>query len=279
MNSYKDQYQSYYAKVKEKYPKTHCGKSGYNRNIYPSERNCMYKNISTSSYGLNRQDSQSCLSKKIVRRIITELTGTAILFLIVLICKVFNTPETMEVYNYGKEIINQEMSMEDIQLASVDLQELDIEYLQNSFNNFINIIRDNSKIQGKLSEETYSKYIIPTKGQVSEYDENDKSVFIETNEEELVVSSSEGVVKEVNESKDMGKYVLIDNKDGIEMIYGNLIDVNAQEGDKLRAGDRIGKTTINKEKNKKGAYLKLLYMGHYKNPTEYINFNSSNTKE
>lgn len=279
MNSYKDQYQSYYAKVKENSPKVHYGRIGYDSNNYLSEGNSLYKNTSSSLYGVNKRGNQSNLSQKIVKRIITELVGTTILFLIVLICKISNVPEAMEVYNYGKEIINKEMSIEDIQLASIDFQELDIKDIQQNFENFMNDIKDSGKIQGNLSEETYRKYVTPIKGQVGEYDENGKSIFIEANEEELVVSSSDGVVKEVKESQDIGKYVLIDNKDGVEMIYGNLTDVNAQEGDKVRAGDRIGKTTIDKEKNKQGIYLKLLYMGNYKNPTEYINFNGNNIKE
>lgn len=279
MNQYKAQYESYYAKVKEKSPNLNYARP--TTSTYSWENGATYRG--NSIHSLNKKSNMT-IGIRIGKRIIIQLVGSLLLFAVVLLCKAVNTPEAMQIYNLGKEVIDKEISLEDIKsidingftLEKMNFEEFDMNSIQNNIEDFFNNIKENADAGETLMNETYKDYMKPLEGMPMEYDKTTNSLFIKSSEEEVVVSSSAGFVKTVKNSEDIGEYVCIDCGDGVEITYGNLSDINVVEGDKLSKGDRIGKTSMNKDMKEQGIILKLMYMGNYKNPSEYINLEGNN---
>ena len=77
---------------------------------YNTQYQSYYNNLSKKSRGINNFVSgsmgQGRLREFYINRLTRELIGVLVLFIFVLICKVFVTPKTQYVYNYSKQVIN-----------------------------------------------------------------------------------------------------------------------------------------------------------------------------
>ncbi len=84
------------------------------------------------------------------------------------------------------------------------------------------------------------------------------------------VSIADGTVAAVGDSTSYGLYVIIRHPDGVESLYAHLSEVTVQNGDEVKAGDKIG--TVGATGNATAAclHLELLVNGDYVNPEYYL---------
>ncbi|GAA0177346.1 hypothetical protein SH2C18_05980 [Clostridium sediminicola] len=111
---------------------------------------------------------------KIGRRIIQEFTGTLILFAIVILCKIFVTPQTAAVYNYGKEIVNNSYNFtlieEKLKEIKNDPSKLDI---QLNIERWIKGVKDNPLDLDKIKNKFREKFSIQFEDSIT-YNENNE---------------------------------------------------------------------------------------------------------
>lgn len=85
-----------------------------------------------------------------------------------------------------------------------------------------------------------------------------------------VVSIADGTVAAVGDSTSYGLYVIIRHENGVESLYAHLSEVCVENGNEVRAGDKIG--TVGKTGNATAPclHLELLVNGDYVNPEYYL---------
>lgn len=67
------------------------------------------------------------------------------------------------------------------------------------------------------------------------------SIVIAAKEGETITAAADGVVKQVYYDAQTGNSILFDIGDGYELTYGQLTDITLAEGDRVKAGDIVGK--------------------------------------
>lgn len=259
MGSYNSQYQSYYASLSK------------------SRRNNPYSRGASSS-----SNSNPLARNRIVKRIFRELVGVFCLLIIILACKVVKTPETIEVYNYCKDIVNYNY---DYKAAFESIKTVNLQEVSGKIEDYIENIKAQITGEQTYKDKINNEFIIPVQGEVTlgygttKNPETDSNIFhygidIATEENAKVVSSSEGVVKFIGEDAALGKYLIIDHGIGIETKYGNLKDIKVENGAGVAAGEVIAEVGSSAETETPHLHFELLYMGENKDPEEYINFMS-----
>lgn len=259
MGNYNSQYENYYRAL-------------LNRN---SRTSSVYRgDISKKNWG-----------QKLVKKIEFQLAGTLILFAAVLGCRSFDVPETKIVCNYIKYTLDYNYDFSSIvsQVRNLNVNDLqayankvDVDSFKNDSINYIEDLR--TKITGGKTFENKIKqdYVQPIDGKViSHYGAKgkNKGVDISGNDNEYVKNIYNGTVENVGEDKDTGKYVLIDNGDGIESKYSNIDSIEVKRGDGVTKGEAIGKIKKSGDESKAYLHFEIMYMGENKNPEDYFTFN------
>lgn len=254
MGSYNSQYEEYYKTLKKR-------KEGNGFNY------------------LNRR-SPSSISEYIGRRIIRDLIGAAVLFFIVIVCKLIVTPQTQAVYNYSKKIVNESYDYKEIyaKLKSLDIKNVNVEEEATDF-----IEKLKAKITGgkTLKEKIENQFQLPVQGKISSpygYREDpiDKSkkfhegIDIDVKENTEVKAVFNGKVKDLGEDSTLGKYIVIDHGEGIETKYGHLNLISVKKDGEVKKGDVIGKSGNTGKSTGPHLHFEFLYMGESKNPQNYI---------
>lgn len=95
-----------------------------------------------------------------------------------------------------------------------------------------------------------------------------------------ILSVAKGEIIEVGESTSYGKYIRIKHSELMETFYAHCSEILVQNGDKIEAGDIIGK--VGNTGNSLGSHLhfEIVYDGKHINPLNYIQLSqdSSNVK-
>lgn len=249
---------------------------------YNSQYEEYYRNLRKRKEGngfnyLNRKSS-SPTSGYIGRRIIRDLIGAAVLFFIVIACKVIVTPQTQAVYNYSKKIVDENY---DYKQAYTKIKSLNLQGIEEEATDFIEKIK--AKVTGgkTIKERIENQFQVPVEGKISSpygYREDpiDKSkkfhegIDIDVKENTEVKAAFNGKIKDLGEDNTLGKYILIDHGEGIETKYGHLSSLSVQKGKEVKKGDVIGKSGNTGKSTGSHLHFELLYMGESKNPQNYI---------
>lgn len=254
MRNYNNQYERYYSKLK----------NNFNRG----------NRFNNSIKSNNKKENY------FVRRIIRDLTGVLVLFLFVVICKFLNTPKTQMVYNYSKNIVNENYDFNNLRnkVSAIDYYEV-----QNNCLGFIDKIK--SKVTGgkTIKSRIKNEFILPVQGSItSKYgyrkdpitgDEKfHKGVDIGTAANANVKLCADGIVEECGEKPELGKYIIVDHGDGIETKYYHLNEIAVKNQQKLKKGQVIGKVGKTGKATGYHLHLQLDYMGESINPQEYFNW-------
>lgn len=217
---------------------------------------------------------------KIFKKIIFQLTGTLILIVLILICRLGYWGITDKIYGYAKETVNNSF---DYKGLYNNIKAVDIKTLPVSIWNKINLFKDKVEETDKVKEYINENFIPPLTGEITSkfgnrtdpidggaevHDGIDISCAVNTD----VAASFDGTVKEVNEDSEFGKYIIIDHNDGIETKYGHLNSFMVDKGVKVEKGDIIGKSGNTGKVTGPHLHFSLSIMETYKNPEEYINF-------
>lgn len=258
MGNYNSQYEDYYSSLKKK-----------NR-----IRNSPYQHM-----GYNSIDTRKPKGKYWFRRITRDLIGVLILFLFIIGCKILVTPETQNVYNYSKNVLNQNFNYEDLMEKA---KTVDLTKLQGKFTNIIQQIR--SKITGNQSATTKIKneFIVPVNGvETSDYGYREDPITkekkfhagidIDAKENTDVLAAYDGKVKECGLDGQLGNYVLIDHGGGIETKYGHLNKILVKKEDAVKKSQVIAKSGNTGKSTGPHLHFELLYMGENEDPNQYFN--------
>ncbi|MCD2347555.1 M23 family metallopeptidase [Clostridium guangxiense] len=238
---------------------------------------------SFSSNGYNRKD----LTKKLINTLKFQIVGTIILFLAVFAMREVSMPETKNTYEYCKYLLNENYDYGALikQVETVNLNDVQNYVNQINFDNIeaksVDYIENfKSKITGEetVDEKIESKYVVPVNGKIirSFGGKNDhKGIDIAASEGSNVKAVYNGTVELVSQNSEIGKYVVIDNGDGVESKYGNLNSISVKKGDGVTKGDYVGKVGKEAEKEPSHLHFEIMYMGENKNPESYFNINTS----
>jgi murein DD-endopeptidase MepM/ murein hydrolase activator NlpD len=262
MGSYNSQYESYYSKI---------ANSRKNPNSYSS-----YYNVSSS------RSKNGTGGNYLMRRLLRELTGVLCLFLLVILCKIIITPQTMVVYNYSKQIVNKNYDY--IALLN-NIKSTKYEVIQENIESYIDNLR--TKITGgkTIKEKIRESFMPPVDGAVttnygnrsnliSGKKEFHQGVDINAPEGSEVKASFGGKVKDCGEDEVLGKYILINHGSGIETRYGNLMEIKVNKDANIKKGDIIAKSGAAEKSMEPHIHFEVLYMGQTRNPLEYIEFST-----
>lgn len=269
MGNFNSQYENYYNTLSKK---------GYGQNKLPYKRQ---SNIKESIFS----------KRKLLRTFEIQLIGTVVLFLFAFTCKLYVNPQTKMVYNYSKNIVNENFDYKSaiLYVKSIDVNNLvksikngNITDFQNKATNWIDSVR--TKVMGgkTTKENITNNFIVPVNGRVLQgYGqmknsttgevEFHKGIDIECSLNTDIKASYNGFIKETGEDKTLGKYLVIDHENGIETKYAHMNSIQVKKGDKVNKGQIVGKSGNMGNVTSPSLYFELIYMGENLDPQQYFN--------
>lgn len=81
----------------------------------------------------------------------------------------------------------------------------------------------------------------------------------------------DGKLKEIGEDKNLGKFILLDHGDGVEIKYANLKQIYLSKGKLIKEGECLGEYK-NDRNEINGVIIQILINGQLKNPKDYLKF-------
>lgn len=219
-------------------------------------------------------------SNYFTRRIIIDLVGVLVLFGIVISCKLVVNSKTQAVYNYSKQMINQNY---DYKALISQIKNINFNDVSKGFMNFIENVK--SKVTGTntIDNKIKKNFALPISGietsafgyrkdPVTNKISFHEGVDIEVNENANVKAAYYGKIKDCgNDGAGFGNYILIDHGDGIETKYGHLKKILVKKDDAVKKGQIIAKSGNTGKSTGPHLHFELLYMGENKNPDKYFN--------
>ncbi len=136
------------------------------------------------------------------------------------------------------------------------------------YSNFENF----AELNGKLAWPVLKGKIVRNFGE----NENEKTktvtlnygIDIETKKDAAVHAVAEGIVSAIEWIPGYGSVVILTHKNDFRTVYGHLTDIIVEEGDKVSAGDIIGKVNENLEGNI--LHFEIWNERNYQNPEEWL---------
>lgn len=242
MGSYNSEYESYYAKIMGKKR----GPDSYRKDY---------------SVGNLTGTQSKNVGDIIIKRVIQELAGAFILFMLIFMFKMIKTPETITAYAMAKDIVSKGYSVEDtINYAKT----MDLSSIKSSAEVYVEDIKEKLGAGDSIKERSKENFIKPLLGEYKVYDEKQKIYSVSVSEATDVNSVYDGKVKKVGEDETLGKYMIIDNGSGIETVYGGLAELALKEDQDVAKGEMIGKVSSS-------FLFQLKYMGEGRNIEDYMN--------
>ncbi|MBC8060164.1 MAG: M23 family metallopeptidase [Clostridiaceae bacterium] len=264
MGNYNSEYESYYNSMVNK--KT----SG---NYYDS-RNASH---GSSSKGVGIGSISNFFSKqRIFRRVIQELIGGLLLFVLLIFCKSNVLAQSKTVYNYSKQIVHQNFDISELPNNLNNIKNFKLDNFQAKASDFIESIKINLVGGKSVTEKIKTNYIMPTQGKItttfSSQNANKTGLDIDAKENSDVACSFQGKVKDIGETAIIGKYIEVDHGDGIITKYSNLNEQLVKKGDSVKKGQVIGKSGKAGKSTGPHVHYQIIYMGNEIDPKEYITF-------
>lgn len=237
-----------------------------------------YQQRKGNSYNNNAFRDSRYKKNNFTKRIIRDLLGTFLLFLVVIGVKAIKTPNTQMVYNYSKKIVNENYNYKPLlektknkNFKSLEKEALDyIEKIKNKITEEKSIdsfIKDEFQIpiEGTVTS-CYGYRKDPINGKKKLHN----GVDIGVDENTDVIASFNGTVKDCGNDKELGKYILIDHGKGIETKYAHLNNIKVKKQDRVKKGKIIGKSGNTGKSTGPHLHFEIIYMGENKNPQNYF---------
>lgn len=228
---------------------------------YKSQYEKYYSNMN------NKKKNNNTYIDNFIKKLIIQLSGALVLFGTLLIIKAIPLEETKNAYIVSKDVLNKEFNINETVMA-INIPEFQ-DYKERTLD-FIDNIKTKITGQKSLKEKIKEEFIPPVIGKFREIEE-ENGVVIENSEVMDVLSSSYGIILEIESDAD-GYHILMDNGNGIETFYGLLSEISVKEGDKINKSQCIGKTSKVGEDGNSGVVFKIIYFGKEKNPWDLLDF-------
>lgn len=254
MGNYREQYEKYYGNMKKQ-----GGAASYRR---------------ASSYdntNFPQVNNKINLLEKVIRKFIWQLSGAAILFIIVAALRYIPVEGTGdELYIQAKDMINEDF---DVNAAVMYFNLSEGESYKEKILDYIDEIKASVSGDKTLKEVVKEDYIEPVAGKIKYINGDSKGIAISSEGCEEVVSVYGGTVEEVRDDED-NKCVVINHGNGTETYYGSLSEVDVEAGSVITKGATIGKCGDIDATDKKGVIFKFIYLGNEKNPSDVMDLSS-----
>ncbi|KOA21278.1 stage II sporulation protein Q [Clostridium homopropionicum DSM 5847] len=226
---------------------------GHYNSQYESYYNSIVNKRNSNVNSLNSSFSGSKKENWIARRLTQELLGVLLMAMLLIFCRVYETPQTQAVYSFSKSIVSNNVDyvriIDQIKLISTgdNLHDKAIEVIDNL----------KSKITGgeTIREKIKNQFSLPIKGEI--ISKGKDGIDITANKSEKVFASFQGKVKECGEDDKLGKYIIMDHGEGIETVYSNLGSIQVQNGNVVKKGEAIGMSNASENY----VHFQVLFMG------------------
>ncbi|MFZ5969540.1 MAG: peptidoglycan DD-metalloendopeptidase family protein [Bacillota bacterium] len=224
------------------------------------------------SYG-NRVPTGTNFYRKLLKQILICI----VIVLMVILIKSISTPFTNKTVDLMKESLNHQTD------------------IKNTSKNIIKYAKELPQIPNKVASvfntmgtEKISdiRFVTPIQGEIiSSFGEKTDSVFnnngfqrgvdILIDESKDVLSASEGVVAEIGEGKNLGKFIKIKHNEELYTFYSKCSLITAEKGQQVKAGEKIAE--MHKESNENNSFLHFEVWLNDKvvDPAKYIPFGKS----
>lgn len=239
-----------------------------------------YSTLRGKQKGVKVLKDSSAKANRVYKRVLRDLIGALILFVLVLGCKTISTNNTLAVYNYSKKVVNENYDMTRVKES---LCKLNFIGLQDKIRNLLEEAK--AKITGEkpYNEKIKNEFTKPVEGVITSpfgerknpVDGNNQfhsGVDIDVKLDTEVKACYEGRVKQCGEDKELGKYIWISHESGIETKYAHLNSIIAKKEDKVKKGQVIGKSGNTGKSTGPHLHFELLYMGEEENPEKYFSY-------
>lgn len=236
---------------------------------YNSQYESYYNSILNSTK--RKISSRGLVRSYFIRSIKVQLIGTMVLFAIVMICKLYITPETKALYSIGKLTVDENYDYKALitKFQKVNLNTISDYVKKDKYEDIesklINIIdTERAKFTGsKTIREEIDEFSAPVSSTSSS---KEKELIFNVPEDTVVKAAYSGVIESVKRSGQRQQYIIIDHGNGIETKYSNIEIVRVKEGDRVLKGEVIGSTGD----KALGLHFELIYMGGTLNPKQYL---------
>lgn len=243
-----------------------------------------YKNYYNSIKAPKRKEIHLIKKEDIIKKIIFQLSGTLVLVLILIICKVSTLDIANKLYKLSKENINISLDYKKVlsKIESVDIKEIPdivINKIKSikDINQGVDVINENSQV-----EFIKINYILPLNGEITspyglrespidKSQENHEGIDISCPINTDVAACYKGTIKDVGEDENFGKYIVIDHGNGIVSKYGHLNSFLIDKDVVVEKGDIIGKSGATGKVTGPHLHFALFINDKSVNPEEYIN--------
>lgn len=240
-----------------------------------------YYNSVLNKRGVYSRATKTGTNKKenfIIKRIIRDLAGVLILFIIVIFCKIVVTPATQNVYDYSKKIVNENF---DYKKAWTSIKSFDFNKFKTKSQDYIEKVINKINNKESVKDLVKKDYELPCVGKISsEFGERvdpftgkkqiHNGVDIALKENTPIKACADGKVKECGEHKELGKYIVIDHGEGVETKYAHLNEVLVKKEQKIKKGESIAKSGNTGKSTGPHLHFEIMYMGENKNPKEFF---------
>lgn len=249
---------------------------------YNTSYESYYSNLKSDKGSGNRlplnsnNKSKKGIRSFIVRRIVQELTGVLILFIIVLTIISIENPEANKIYRHSKELVNKSYDFSEIWKK---IKKVEVNALTDNAEEYIDKLISKALGRETTKERISNTFITPVSGEVYKpygdviegfSQKTKKGVIYTFKVPGDIISSYNGIVKEIGEDEELGQYVAIDHEGGIETKYFYLEEVSVTLEQQVKQGDKIGRIVSSNQEDKGYLYFQIFSTGEEKNPEEYI---------
>lgn len=197
--------------------------------------------------------------------LIFQCIGSLVLLVGFIVVKMLPMEGTKKAYQFGREVLT--VNQVDTSVIETFSYE-DVYKIKEAVVDYVEDLKSMMTGEDTLKEKIKKEYAAPTKLKSKEVKDN--MLILGTDENEEVVASFDGRVKEVK-TVDEETYILVDHGNGVETYYGRLKTAMVKENDEVKKGTVIGQAGKFLDKEESGLVFKLIYMGVEKNPVDYMN--------
>jgi len=250
---------------------------GNYNNQYEDYYKSLRKSFNTG-YTSSQRKSSSGVGEYLLKRLPRDLIGALSIIFVIMFCKLVVTPQTQAVYNYSKNLVNENY---DYKSAFAQVKSLNVVTIEDKVTNLMETLK--SKISGEktLKDKVKENFTLPVQGQITSpygyrIDPIDKKrafhegIDIDVKAGTEVKCSYDGTVKDSGQDEKLGNYIVIDHGDGIETKYGHLKEIKVKKGDVVKVGSIIALSGNTGKSTAPHLHFEFLYMGENKDPKEFI---------
>ncbi len=238
-------------------------------------RKAKIKKPKTFQYSVRRYKNSIKKESKFYNKIIRQIALSIVIILLIIIIKHMNLPLTNKTSKLIKTSIQREVDIKRSAIEMINFAKKAPEISAKAIDVFANFDRKKNGEKDFVSP-------IESGNIVSDYGENtdpilnrktfQRGIDILVGERQYVRAIKKGQIVEVQESKNLGKYIKLKHDQNTFSIYGNCSEILIKKGQQVKQGERIALIYPDSENKVSYLHFELWLEGKIVDPTNYIQF-------